>query len=212
MNELNTLTGLSEMSDERLEYLLSRRIVRRDLVRGGYSHNPGGPVQPDDFEALVSLSETHWVGTPDQRPRFVCSFVTWDRHIILVRKTHPAWQSGRLNGVGGMVEAGETSAEAAVREWEETGLPGRNLLSPFLDLHDDRSVVHFYRGAYPREFPVMAQVARSNTRPEKIVVMPLDNPVWMDPQHAIDNLSWLIPMSISDVYHTGGTVWGRTHD
>ena len=42
--------------------------------------------------------------------------------VALIRKTRPAWQEGKLNGVGGHVEAGESPQEAMVREFaEETG-------------------------------------------------------------------------------------------
>jgi 8-oxo-dGTP diphosphatase len=43
--------------------------------------------------------------------------------VLLVRKTHPEWQNGKLNGVGGAVRPGENALEAMVRETrEETGL------------------------------------------------------------------------------------------
>jgi 8-oxo-dGTP diphosphatase len=43
--------------------------------------------------------------------------------VVLMRKNRPEWQRGRLNGVGGKLEAGETNLECVVREVsEETGL------------------------------------------------------------------------------------------
>ena len=43
--------------------------------------------------------------------------------VLLVKKDRPAWQSGRLNLVGGKIEAGETPEQAALRELkEEAGL------------------------------------------------------------------------------------------
>jgi 8-oxo-dGTP diphosphatase len=43
-------------------------------------------------------------------------------HVALIRKQRPEWQRGRLNGIGGHVEPGETDAAAMVREFqEETG-------------------------------------------------------------------------------------------
>ncbi len=43
--------------------------------------------------------------------------------VLLIRKAKPSWQAGKLNGIGGKVETGETSLTAMVRECrEETGL------------------------------------------------------------------------------------------
>lgn len=40
-------------------------------------------------------------------------------NVLLVRKNRPNWQVGKLNGIGGKVEEGETPYEAVVRECEE---------------------------------------------------------------------------------------------
>lgn len=40
-------------------------------------------------------------------------------HVLLVEKTHPDWQRGKLNGLGGKVEDGESSWDAMVREFRE---------------------------------------------------------------------------------------------
>lgn len=43
--------------------------------------------------------------------------------VLLIRKNRPAWQAGRLNGIGGKLEPGESALQAMVRECrEETGL------------------------------------------------------------------------------------------
>lgn len=45
-----------------------------------------------------------------------------DNTVLLMRKNRPDWQAGKLNGVGGHIETGETSRDAMVREFrEETG-------------------------------------------------------------------------------------------
>lgn len=42
-------------------------------------------------------------------------------NVVLIKKNRPEWQAGKLNGVGGKIEEGETPLEAMVREfWEET--------------------------------------------------------------------------------------------
>lgn len=43
--------------------------------------------------------------------------------VILIRKAKPSWMAGKLNGVGGKIEPGETPLCACVREFEEeTGM------------------------------------------------------------------------------------------
>ncbi|HRU10630.1 MAG TPA: NUDIX domain-containing protein, partial [Thermoanaerobaculia bacterium] len=43
--------------------------------------------------------------------------------VALVQKERPAWQSGKLNGVGGHIEGHEEVLDAMVREfYEETGV------------------------------------------------------------------------------------------
>ena len=57
--------------------------------------------------------------------RYVVGFLLSERRseVVLIRKNRPAWQAGRLNGVGGKVEPGERFADAMAREFEEeTGL------------------------------------------------------------------------------------------
>lgn len=42
--------------------------------------------------------------------------------VALIRKQKPAWQRGKLNGIGGKIEPGEYARDAMVREFrEETG-------------------------------------------------------------------------------------------
>ena len=41
------------------------------------------------------------------------------RYVLLIRKRRPAWMAGKLNGIGGKIEAGETPRNAMVREFRE---------------------------------------------------------------------------------------------
>lgn len=57
--------------------------------------------------------------------RYCCGFMLNDEKtkVVLIKKTHPEWQAGLLNGVGGHIEEGESAITAMVREfWEETGV------------------------------------------------------------------------------------------
>jgi 8-oxo-dGTP diphosphatase len=43
--------------------------------------------------------------------------------VVLIKKSRPAWQKGKLNGIGGHVESGEDPRSAMIREcYEETGV------------------------------------------------------------------------------------------
>lgn len=39
--------------------------------------------------------------------------------VVLILKNRPAWQAGKLNGIGGKIDPGETPHEAMVREFQE---------------------------------------------------------------------------------------------
>ncbi len=50
-------------------------------------------------------------------------FEPYMERVVLIQKEKPTWQKGRLNGVGGKMELGETPLQAMQREFrEETGL------------------------------------------------------------------------------------------
>lgn len=55
---------------------------------------------------------------------YVCGFMFsrgWSQ-LALIRKAKPAWQRGKLNGIGGKIEDGESPMDAMLREFkEETG-------------------------------------------------------------------------------------------
>ena len=56
---------------------------------------------------------------------YACGFLfSLDRtRVLLIRKRRPAWQAGKLNGLGGKVEPGESFHDALVRELcEELGI------------------------------------------------------------------------------------------
>jgi 8-oxo-dGTP diphosphatase len=40
-------------------------------------------------------------------------------HLLLIKKTKPAWQKGFLNGIGGKIEEGETPHDSMIREFKE---------------------------------------------------------------------------------------------
>ncbi len=56
--------------------------------------------------------------------RYVLGFAFDDagENVVLIKKTKPAWQAGKYNGVGGKIEGSEGAVEAMIREFfEEAG-------------------------------------------------------------------------------------------
>jgi len=130
--------------------------------------------------------------------RYVCSFLfSLDRRrVLLIRKNRPAWQAGKLNGVGGKIEPGETPREAARREFrEETGMDlPESAFAHIMTLggaDDFGSGVpwdgHFYRAFGPIDD------AQSLTD-EPLEIHPT-NPL---PPDTIPNLHWIIPLLLDD--------------
>lgn len=65
--------------------------------------------------------------------------------VLIKKKTRPAWQVGRLNGLGGHIEDGETPHEAMAREFnEEAAFEDKLEWVQFGLLHGDGWEVHLF--------------------------------------------------------------------
>ncbi|EYU13940.1 NUDIX domain-containing protein [Photorhabdus aegyptia] len=113
------------------------------------------------------------------------------KHVSLISKLQPSWQKGKLNGVGGKIEAGESPQQAMAREFaEEAGIETRPeewrlftvLTRPdvyqvnFLYMYDDR-------------------IYSVNSIEKEIVNIYETNSL---PDNVIYNLRWLIPMAADE--------------
>lgn len=108
--------------------------------------------------------------------------------VALIEKTKPEWQRGRLNGIGGKIELGETPQAAMEREFrEETGV----FISewrPFCQLHFRQAIIHFFAAHIEGRRPDL--LAMTDEKPDWVEVSNLDRfPI-------IQNLRWLVPMAI----------------
>src|SRR5215208_5596620 len=87
---------------------------------------------------------------------YACGFLfSPDRQrVLLIRKRRPAWQAGKLNGVGGKIERDESPAEAMRREFrEEAGLDVRDWQEVLtLSGGDDAGSGVAWRGHFFRAF------------------------------------------------------------
>lgn len=109
--------------------------------------------------------------------------------VLLIKKNRPEWQAGKLNGVGGKVEPGETPAQAMRREFrEEAGLDIANW-DHFMTLTFEAGDVHFYRAFV---WPELFNQATAQTD-EQLVTAFIDP---FQQSRAIPNLRWIIPLAV----------------
>ena len=127
---------------------------------------------------------------------YACGFLfSPDRQrVLLIRKRRPAWQAGKLNGVGGKIEPGESPAEAMRREFrEEANLDIRDWHEVLtLTGEDDAGSGIAWRGHFFRAFgDIDAARALTDETLELHAVASL-------PHDTIPNLHWMIPLMLDD--------------
>lgn len=130
-------------------------------------------------------------------------FSRYETSVVMVKKARPDWQAGKLNGVGGKVEPGETPVQAMVREFkEETGLKvsGWELFALLQgrDQAGDPWQVWWYRascGLEPRE----AQLVPESS--EEPVGWYWTNHVTHRAFTCIPNVPWLLDMANRESRH-----------
>jgi len=113
------------------------------------------------------------------------------RKVVLIRKTKPDWQRGKLNGVGGKIEAGEYSNVAMGREFEEeTGCPTFcTQWRKFTTMQFPDVVVYCFAATL-----LDHQDVRTTTE-EAVLVCDVDDL----PEDIIPNLAWLVPMALHEL-------------
>jgi 8-oxo-dGTP diphosphatase len=113
-------------------------------------------------------------------------FTADGREVVLVRKTRPAWQAGRINALGGKLRNGETLRDAARREVREEAGVDVDGWEEFLVWGDPE-----YRLRAVRAFDDAARRARTAEDQDvflaNVTGLPLD---------VIDNLRWIIPLAL----------------
>lgn len=122
--------------------------------------------------------------------KYVCGFFfnRQKSHVVLIWKEKPAWQKGKLNGVGGKIEDGETPAEAMCREFEEeTGLTYRPW-QHFITINREDWECSFFAGVDWENNFEYAETKES----EEVAKIEVDR---LCDYAYIENLSWLIPMA-----------------
>ena len=127
---------------------------------------------------------------------YVCGFLfSPDRaRVLLIRKARPAWQAGKLNGLGGKIERGESALQAMRREFrEEAGADvaeWQHVLT--LSGADDAGSGRGWAGHFFRAFGDV-DAARPMTD-EQLEIHPAAAVPW----DTIPNLRWIIPLMLDD--------------
>ena len=122
------------------------------------------------------------------------------RRVLLIRKRRPAWQAGKLNGLGGKIEPGESPLDAMRREFrEEAGIDLADWEEVLqLSGTDDAGTGIGWRGHFFRAFGDVDQ-------PRAMTDEPLErHDVAALPADVIPNLRWMIPLMLDDEPIAGG--------
>lgn len=123
--------------------------------------------------------------------KYVAGFLfSQDRtKVALIRKNKPEWQAGKLNGIGGKIENGESASDAMEREFKEEA----GVFIPwygwdcFADIEGEDYKCYFFRCFSDDLFNV-------RTMEDEFVCIYDVNDVNSFPH--IPNLSWLIPLAL----------------
>jgi 8-oxo-dGTP diphosphatase len=108
------------------------------------------------------------------------------RQVVLVRKSRPAWQAGRVNALGGKLHQDEGVTDAARREVREEAGIEVDGWEEFLVWHDAE-----YRLRAVRAFDDVARLART-AEDQDVFLARVD----ALPPNVIDNLRWIIPLAL----------------
>ena len=122
------------------------------------------------------------------KPSYVLAllFTPDHRQVVLMRRTRPVWQAGRVNALGGELVDGELPSDAARREVrEESGVDVKEWAEVLV--WDDAE----YRMHVMRAVSELARAARTMEDQEVFLA-----DVASLPANVIDNLRWLVPLAL----------------
>lgn len=105
--------------------------------------------------------------------------------VVLIRKTHPPWQKGLLNGVGGKVENEESAKEAMIREFEEEAGKHFEAWEPFTQVNDSDAELNFFVGCGD------LNDVESKTDED----IEIHNPNEVQILETVPKVNWLVPMA-----------------
>lgn len=107
-------------------------------------------------------------------------------YVWLICKNKPDWQKGKINGIGGKIEEGETPEQAMRREFKEEAYADISSWKQFAVLSDDQNfrVYCFY---------AFSDLQVKSMTDEKVIFCEVSEL----PYDVLPNLRWLVPMALS---------------
>lgn len=152
---------------------------------GGWNGNVKMPEPDPMFRTAPAAPKRYVVGF---------MFSPSCRSVLLIKKNRPDWQKGKLNGVGGKIEASDVSPAAAMQRefYEETGI-AYGQWEQFATLSGPSAVVHVFRA-----WSSLLEHAFSKTD-EEVGKYFTD----LLPNNILPNLKFLVPLALTPGYeHT----------
>jgi 8-oxo-dGTP pyrophosphatase MutT (NUDIX family) len=114
------------------------------------------------------------------------------KQVLLVRKTHPAWQANMLNGIGGKIDPGETQHQAMRREFLEEAHYVTGAWDYFAFEKGPGYQVYFFRHTLDHEAALNYVAPFQNDEGEELSWHSVDSIKYP----IIGNLNWLIPLAL----------------
>lgn len=128
--------------------------------------------------------------------------------VALIEKNRPAWQAGKLNGIGGKIEPGETPAQAMRREFrEEAGVDVPDW-KPTIILSGEEWKCHFFLSL--QEDIDHGSVKSLTDEPVHLINMD-QLPELSREGTLISNIPWLIDLSLDPSVQHPVTVAMKAH-
>ena len=125
---------------------------------------------------------------------YTCGFlfhqVNNRNRVLLVRKKHPDWQRGLMNGIGGRMEPGEDPAQCMMREFKEEAAYLTNAWQCFANERGRDYEVYFFRAWLPESY----ETPKQNDRGEELEWV--ETWPWPPVYPVVGNLNWLVPLAI----------------
>lgn len=125
---------------------------------------------------------------------YVVGFALSEKRVALIQKNRPAWQAGKLNGIGGHIEESDHFPLAAMRREfeEETGIYLHDW-DHFATMHFPGAEIFFYRSRVVDE--ILDSLQTTTDEQIQIRDIRLTGVRAQMGGAVIPNLSWLLPLA-----------------